>query len=250
MNLYQTEVPAIMEHKFIDSIVFDGGINKDSYLSTLPVVKYLDENKHFDFNSQVTLFAGENGAGKSTLIEAIAVCAGFNAEGGSKNFNFSTRYTTSELCEHITVHKSAFPKFGYFYRAESFYNVATNIDDIEVGGYGYRSLHAQSHGESFLSLVSNRFQPKGLYILDEPESALSPLNQMTFLAQMKNLADEGSQFIIATHSPILLAYPGAVIYEIGENGITPTDYDNSEHVRLYRRFLQSPDRMLKYLFEE
>ena len=148
------------------------------------------------------------------------------------------------------MHKSAFPKFGYFYRAESFYNVATNIDDIEVGGYGYRSLHAQSHGESFLSLVSNRFQPKGLYILDEPESALSPLNQMTFLAQMKNLADEGSQFIIATHSPILLAYPGAVIYEIGENGITPTDYDNSEHVRLYRRFLQSPDRMLKYLFEE
>ena len=150
--------------------------NDNSYISSLPVVKYLNNAKRLDFNQEVTFLVGENGTGKSTLIEAIAISAGYNAEGGSKNFNFSTKQTSSNLSQYITIAKSAHEKDGFFLRAESFYNVASQVDDlgINLDGYGGKSLHEQSHGESFLALVQNRFRGNGLYILDEPEAALSP----------------------------------------------------------------------------
>jgi predicted ATPase len=174
------------------------------------------------------------------LIEAIAVCFGFNAEGVSKNFNFSTRYTSSELFKHTKIIKSAFSQDGYFLRAESFYNVASNIDDIrgkgEDIGYGPRSLHEQSHGESFFSLFQNRFSGNGLYILDEPEAALSPTRQMSLLFQINELAKHNSQFIIATHSPILLAYPNATIFELTDSKIREVPFEECEICRVYKQF--------------
>jgi predicted ATPase len=151
-------------------------IDERTYLLNLPVVKWLLKSGKLDFTSNVTFFVGENGTGKSTIIEALAICAGFNAEGGSKNFNFSTKQTSSELYKYITLSKSAHEKDGFFLRAESFYNVASQVDDLglDLGGYGGQSLHNQSHGESFMALVQNRFRGNGLYILDEPEAALSP----------------------------------------------------------------------------
>ncbi|MDR1322760.1 MAG: AAA family ATPase [Gracilibacteraceae bacterium] len=221
----------------------------DSYITSLAIVKYLNKKKKLTFNRDVTFLAGENGTGKSTLIEAIAVCAGYNAEGGSKNFNFSTRQTVSNLHQYITIAKQAHEKDGFFLRAESFYNVATQVDDlgVDLAGYGGKSLHAQSHGESFLALVQNRFRGNGLYILDEPESGLSPLRQLALLAEINRLARDNSQFIIATHSPILLAYPGAVIYQITEDGIEVAAYEDCEHYRLTRQFLENREGFMKRL---
>jgi predicted ATPase len=221
----------------------------DSYITSLAIVKYLNKTKKLTFNREVTFLAGENGAGKSTLIEAIAVCAGYNAEGGSKNFNFSTSQTVSNLHQYITIAKQAHEKDGFFLRAESFYNVATQVDDLGVNlaGYGGKSLHAQSHGESFLALVQNRFRGNGLYIFDEPESGLSPLRQLALLAEINRLARDNSQFIIATHSPILLAYPGAVIYQITEDGLEVAAYEDCEHYQLTRQFLENREGFMKGL---
>ena len=224
-----------MRNKYVNSIIYNGGINKNSYLCRLPVLKHLAVHKEIKFTNNVTFFIGENGSGKSTLIEAIAVGMGFNAEGGSKNFNFSTRNTTYELSDCLTISKTAFHKDGYFLRSESFFNVASNIEELEVTGYGEKSLHEQSHGESFLALFQNRFRGNGLYILDEPESALSPSRQMTLLAEIHHLVEKNSQFIIATHSPILLAYPNATILEFSEMGIEQIEYMESQHYRIYNR---------------
>ena len=197
----------------------------DSYPFSIPAVRGLSEIK---FAKEVTILVGENGSGKSTLLEAIAVALGFNAEGGTVNFQFQTRETHSELHKYLRLARS-FKRYrdGFFLRAESFYNVATNIDEIDESGggrpliqsYGGKSLHHQSHGESFLALMLNRFGGNGLYLLDEPEAALSPTRQMTVLSRMFQLIRQKSQFIIATHSPILMAYPGALIYQISETGI-------------------------------
>lgn len=243
---------------YINTVRYKGGIEEFSYLNKLPVIEYLKENP-IEFTSPVAFFVGENGTGKSTLIEAIAVAFGFNPEGGTRNFCFNTSETHSSLCEHIILSRSARPKDGFFLRAESMYNAASYIDELDEiacglpklsESYGGKSLHKQSHGESFISVVQNRFGGRGLYILDEPESALSPSRQMTLLSEMKRLVDNGSQFIISTHSPILLAYPEAEILEIGDDGLTSIDYDECDHVDLYRRFLESPKRMIKYLFEQ
>ena len=205
------------------------------------------------------LWKGTRGAGKSTLLEAIAVACGFNPEGGTRNFSFSTRATHSVLGEYLTPGRKRYPEDGFFLRAESFYNVATNIDEMDevlsfsprlVESYGGVSLHQQSHGESFLALVQNRFGGHGLYLLDEPEAALSPSRLLTLLGEMHQLVRSDSQLIIATHSPILMAYPDARIYELYREGIRMTAYKETEHYQLTKQFLDAPERMLRYLLED
>jgi predicted ATPase len=240
-----------MDRHFIQEIKMAVCKNR-TYISSLPIVKYLNKVKNLSFGQDVTFLVGENGTGKSTLIEAIAVCAGYNAEGGSKNFNFSTKQTESNLHQYITIAKKSHEKDGFFLRAESFYNVASQVDElgINIGGYGGKSLHEQSHGESFLSLVQNRFRGNGLYILDEPESALSPLRQFTLLAEMDRLVKTNSQFIIATHSPILLAFPNAIIYQITQSGIEIVEYEKCEHYQLTKQFLDNPKNFMRHLFND
>ena len=202
--------------------------------------------------ANVTYFVGENGSGKSTILEAIAVAAGFNAEGGTSNFAFSTRATESPLHRCIRLARSSRrPRTGFFLRAESFYNVGSEIDRLGVGdSYGGRSLHEMSHGESFLALMQHRFGGSGLYILDEPEAALSPARQLAFLRRLHDLVMEGSQFLIATHSPMVLAYPGATIYRLDERGLWDTPYEALEHVTLTRDFLNHRDRFVGRLLDE
>ncbi|MDO4503942.1 MAG: AAA family ATPase [Clostridia bacterium] len=238
-----------MSDKYVKSVEYIGGLDKNSHLQHLNIVRQLINGYVINFSSDVTFFVGENGTGKSTLIEAIAKCMGFNAEGGSRNFNFCTRDTTSELFKFIKIIKSKFPKDGFFFRAESFYNVASNIEDTGVSGYGNRSLHEQSHGESFFSLFTNRFRGNGIYILDEPEASLSPFRQMAFLSLMNDLIKMNSQFIIATHSPILLSYPKSDIFELTNSGISKTDFKNCELFKLYKDFLNNSDQALKYLLD-
>jgi predicted ATPase len=203
----------------------------------------------------VTLFAGENGSGKSTLIEAIAVAAGFNAEGGSRNVTVSTRASHSDLHKHLRlVRGTRRPRTGYFLRAESFFNVATYIEQLGDPGiaaaYGDRPLHERSHGESFIALVQHRFGPKGLYILDEPEAALSLRGNLALMRRMHELVAEGSQFIISTHSPILLGYPDAKIYVLSSEGISETAYEKTEVVELTRAFLDGREQFLRHLFND
>lgn len=223
------------------------------YLASLPVVRWLNQAGELPLDQDVTFFAGENGTGKSTLLEAIAVACGFNPEGGSKNYTFSTKQTVSPLHRSLTVAKAAYEEDGFFLRAESFYNAATYLEELDkipaaappvLNSYGGRSLHEQSHGESFLALVQNRFGGHGLYLLDEPEAALSPARQLTLLEEVRNLAKRDSQLIIATHSPLLLALPGAVIYEFSASGIARVSYEACAHVQLFRRFLANPARYI------
>lgn len=206
---------------------------------------------------KVTFFVGENGSGKSTLLEAIAVANGFNPEGGSKNFSFSTRDSHSALSKYIRCSRGVRkPKGGYFLRAESFYNVATEIEALDrefsfgppiIDSYGSKSLHEQSHGESFLALLMNRFSGDSLYILDEPEAALSPSRQMSMLSRIHELVNENCQFIIATHSPIIMAYPEADIMVLNDDGIFKTDYEETEHYQIMKSFLDNRKRMLRQL---
>ncbi len=229
----------------------------DNYPFSIPALKTLDS---LAFPSAVTFLVGENGSGKSTLIESIAVALGFNPEGGTKNFNFGTHDSHSELYKHLGLVKSfSKPRDGFFLRAESYFNVATHIEALDsefspsplvIDSYGGKSLHEQSHGESFLSLMINRFGGKGLYILDEPEAALSPSRQLSVLTRMKQLVDDSSQFIIATHSPILLAYPEATIYQIDASGVNAVRYEDTEHYEITRNFLANPQRMLNELFAD
>lgn len=235
------------------------GLDEDSYVFSLPVVKHLGE---LTLRSPVTIFAGENGTGKSTLLEAVAVGYGFNPEGGTRNYNFASRETHSVLYRYLTLVKGVrMPRDGFFLRAESFYNVASEAERLDeedrmsgmrplLDSYGGQSLHNQSHGESFMSLMLHRFGGHGLYILDEPEAALSPARQFTLLARIAELVRLKSQFIIATHSPIVMTYPGADIFVLTEDGIRLTPYEETEHYRLTKQFLDNPERMLKYLCEE
>ncbi len=225
----------------------------DNYPFNLSAIKNLD---NMDLHPYVTFIVGENGSGKSTLLESIAVAYGFNAEGGSKNFNFSTKDTHSTLHNYLKLIKGVkMPKDNFFLRAESFYNVSSNVDELNGTGsptlyesYGGKSLHKQSHGESFISLVSSRFRGSGLYILDEPEAALSPSRQMALISLIHDLVKDDSQFIIATHSPILMAYPNAIIYNI-DNGYTKTEYMDTEHYQITKEFLNTPERMLDILLD-
>jgi len=229
----------------------------ERYPFNLPAVRALNV---LPFHPQVTFLVGENGSGKSTLIEAIAVAAGLNAEGGSVNFNFATRATHSPLGESVRLAKALGRRTrdSYFLRAESFYNVATEIERLDGGpggspiidGYGGRSLHEQSHGESFFSLFKHRFRDHGLYLLDEPEAALSPTRQIEFLVLMHDSIRRGCQFVIATHSPILMAYPEARIHLLDRQGIRDVAYTDTEHYRVTRRFLSDPRRAVETLLGE
>lgn len=219
----------------------------DRYPFSLAAVRPLEK---LELHPALTFFVGENGSGKSTLLEAIAVASGFNAEGGSKNFNFGTRESHSELYRYLRISKGLpRPRDGFFFRAESFFNVATEVENLGVIGYGDRSLHEQSHGESFLALMLNRFHGHGLYLLDEPEAALSPKRQLAILTRIHDLVQEKSQFIIATHSPILMAYPDAIIYQFSKEGIQQVSYEETEHYQITRNFLSNPARMMEILFE-
>jgi predicted ATPase len=218
----------------------------DAYPFSIPAIRSLDR---LDIHPQVTLFIGENGSGKSTLVEAIAVAAGFNPEGGSKNFRFATRRSESELHTALRIARGTRrERDGFFLRAESYFNVATVIEQLGVtAGYGGVSLHEMSHGESFLALANNRLRGEGLYIFDEPEAALSPGRQLSLLQIMWRLVKAGSQFIVATHSPILMAYPGARIYQLGPNGIETIAYEDTEHYQITRGFLRDRERFFKHL---
>ena len=243
---------------YIKNVFLSREIPNDNYLKNLPVISNLKKIKELELTKPVTFIVGENGVGKSTLIEGIAVAMGFNAEGGSINFCFSTKESHSNLHEYITVGRGCRKhKDRFFLRAESFYNVASNIDYLDKDGvgppiissYGGISLHEQSHGESFMALVENRFFGNGLYILDEPEAALSPMRLMELMCYIKKLVDEKSQFIISTHSPILMTFPDAEVLEITNEGIKSIDYKETEHFFITKRFMDAPEQMIDNLLK-
>lgn len=226
-----------------------------SYLNNLPVIKHLARSP-IEFTKPVTFIVGENGSGKSTLIEGIAAAFGFNPEGGSLNFSFETKATHSELWRYLRLSKLYRPKDGFFLRAESFYNASSYLEEIDeipaaapkvLDAYGGVSLHEMSHGEGFLKLVQNRFFGHGLYILDEPEAALSPMKIMTLICEIDRLVKDGSQFIIATHSPMLMAMPEAEVLLVGRESVERVDYRETEHFQVTKRFLENPERMIGYL---
>ncbi len=249
-----------MSRQFLRSVSLkdDGAVDRSVYPFMLPAIRKLTT---IEFHPQVTFFVGENGTGKSTLVEAIALALGFNAEGGGRNFNFATRRSESGLYRHLRVSRGiARPRDGYFLRAESYYNVATEIENLDKGpgsgppiidSYGGVSLHEQSHGESFMALLKNRLGGQGLYIFDEPEAALSPTRQLTMLRIMHRLATEqNSQFIIATHSPILLAYPHSKLLHLSEEGIHETLYQETEHFLIMREVLRNPQGFMARLLAD
>ncbi|WP_379159335.1 AAA family ATPase [Paenibacillus sp. sgz5001063] len=226
-----------------------------AYPFDLPVIRSFSK---LAFQKQVTFLVGENGTGKSTLLEGIAAAWGFNPEGGTLNFSFNTRSSHSSLYEYLRIAKGVRrPRDGFFLRAESYYNVASYIDrlDEEPGGgmiknsYGGKSLHEQSHGESFFAAFVHRFGGQGLYILDEPEAALSPLRQMSLLVRMHELVEQHSQFIIATHSPILMSYPGSEIYLLEGEGIRQVALEDTEHYTVTKAFMNDRESMLRELLE-
>lgn len=243
-----------MDESFIRGVKLTSGDPK-SYPFSIPAVQQIES---IDFSSSpVTFFVGENGSGKSTIVESIAVAAGFNAEGGTKNYNFSSQDTTSSLSKNITlVRGSRREKSGYFLRAESFYTTANYAESGTFDKFGQsipllfdgKRIHEQSHGEAFLSIVKD-FRA-GLFIFDEPESALSPKRQLALLKAIHNLVEDGSQFIIATHSPILLSYPEASIYQLSADGVEAVNYDDVDHVAITRDFLTSPKTFLRSLLSE
>lgn len=247
-----------MRELYLKSVdIYKDEIPRNNYIHNLSVIKNF---KKIEFKKPVTIFVGENGLGKSTLIEGVATKLGFNEEGGSRHFNFKTRQTESDLNKYIKIIKGPYrAKDGYFLRSESLYNVASNIDDLDEVkcdappislAYGGKSLHNQSHGESFLSIFFKRFMGNGLYILDESEAALSPVSQMSLLIRINQLVNLNSQFIIATHSPILLAIPNAEILQITENGISAKKYFETNNFKTMKNFFQNTEKTVNLLINK
>lgn len=243
-----------MDEFFIRAARKSSTADEAVYPFSIPAVKDIES---ISFSAPVTFLVGENGTGKSTLVEALAVASGFNAEGGTKNYNFTTEDTTSALADSLTLVRGIKrEKYGYFLRAESFYTAANYAekgtfpvgDDPSPIYFDGKRIHQQSHGEAFMAIV-NSFRP-GLFVFDEPESALSPQRLLHLMAEIHELVKQGSQFIIATHSPILLAYPGAIIYELSNSGIAQTNYADAEHVKMTRDFLTNPSSYIEKLFAE
>lgn len=236
-----------MDGLFINGLEIDAGrLGPESYVRDIPAVSGLDGLR---FTKPVTLFAGENGSGKSTLLEAMAVAAGFNPEGGTKNYSFSTRDSHSELCGAMRLIRGwQRPGWGYFLRAESFYNVATQEElYAREGRVPSAGLHERSHGESFLTVAQSHLRPQSLYFLDEPEAALSPQRQLTLLLDIHSCAAEGSQFFIVTHSPILLGFPGAEILSFDGGQVHPLAYEETDSFRVTKIFIERREQVLKEL---
>ncbi|HAG52955.1 MAG TPA: AAA family ATPase [Alphaproteobacteria bacterium] len=234
---------------YLQKVKFTGS-DENSYPHNLSSIKNIQE---IEFKTPVTFLVGENGVGKSTIVEAIAVAMGLNAEGGNKNTTFETEATHSDLYKTLKLVKGAIrPKDWFFLRAESFYNVASLMDEVGyLGGYGGKSLHHQSHGEAFMAVLSNKLAGNnGFYIFDEPEAALSGQRQLNALAEIHRLVKSGSQLIIATHSPILMGYPNSTIYEVSENGIEEVDYEDTENYQVTKAFLTRKDMMLESILQD
>jgi len=214
-------------------------------------VKALGKLERLTFHPKVTFFIGENGSGKSLLLESLAVKMNLNPEGGSRNFQFATKSTHADVERFLRVGILASPSDAYFLRAETFYNVATQVDALGVGdAYGPKAPHELSHGESFMAIMQHRIQGSGLYLMDEPEAALSPRRQLEFLSYLHRFCEMGGQFVIATHSPILMAYPNAIIYEFGPHGIREVKYEATDHYSITRGFLANPKKMLDRLMDD
>ena len=233
---------------FIRALSIDWNVvEKNSYLRQIPALEDLD---YLQFRKNVTFFVGENGSGKSTLLEALAVSYGFNAEGGTKNYNFSTYNDLSGLAEAIRLSRGIVkPLAGYFFRAESFFNVATAIMEKYNDDGLLPDYHKVSHGESFLDFMSHSSR-QGIYLMDEPEAALSPQRQLTLLLHIVQMAEAGSQFIIVTHSPILLGIPDAEILEFSDSGIHQCEYEETESFRITKLFIENRKRMLDRLLHD
>lgn len=238
----------IMKSLFIKKIQIDWDrISADSYLRNIQALQHINE---IVLEKPVTFFAGENGTGKSTLLEAVAVAYGFNPEGGSINYNFSTYDSHSELCDALTLSRGvAKRRWGYFLRAESFYNVATKEMEYTDINHPSMKLHQQSHGESFLTIIQKRLSDAGLYILDEPEGALSPQRQLSLLIQMKEAVTAGAQFIIVSHSPILLGYPEADIFSFDNGRLEKISYEETDSYQVTEMFINNRECLLKRLFD-
>ena len=238
-----------MNQQFIQGLTIDWNkISPDSYLREIDAIKGVDK---LAFHNPITFFVGENGSGKSTLLEAIAVSYGFNPEGGTKNYSFSTYDSHSELCDAIRIAKGVRrPKSGYFLRAESFYNVATKEQEYADITHPSEKYHEKSHGESFLAIAQNYMREDGIYIFDEPEAALSPQRQLTLLMEIYKCAKEGAQFLIVTHSPILLGIPGADIYTFDEGKIHLCEYEDTDSYIVTEMFINNRDNLLYRLLSE
>lgn len=238
-----------MNDQYIQRVIFNWDkIAKNSYLRDIVA---LQEIENLYFSNAITFFVGENGSGKSTLLEAIAVAHGFNPEGGTKNYLFSTHDTHSELCDAIKLVRGyRKEKWGYFLRAESFYNVATQEEEYADFKHPSARYHEKSHGESFLTLAQNNLRPNGLYLLDEPEAALSPQNQLTLLIEIYRCAKEGAQFFIATHSPILLGIPDAQILCFDNGSIHTCSYEETESYQITEMFINNRKFVLERLLKE
>ena len=240
----------MLNTQLIRSVMIDWNkIDTDSYLRHIPAIS---STERVDFTHSVTFFVGENGSGKSTLLEAIAISYGFNPEGGTRNYSFSTHDSHSELCQALRLTRGIRKAgYGYFLRAESFYNVATKEEEYSRGPGGRpQHYHEKSHGESFLALAQNSFRANGFYLLDEPEAALSPQRQLTLLAEIHRCVKEGAQFIIATHSPILLGLPGAGILSFDDGMIHPCTYEETDSYQVTSMFINNRDQILHRLLDD
>lgn len=237
-----------MNTQFIKGLSIDW--NRIAPYSYLREIEALHDLKSLEFTSPITFFVGENGSGKSTLLEAIAIAAGFNPEGGSRNYHFSTFDSHSELCEAIRIVRGYNrPGWGYFLRAESFYNVATKEMDYADEEHPSQKYHEKSHGESFLTLAQNQFRPHGLYLLDEPEAALSPQRQLTLLINIHECAKAGAQFFIVTHSPILLGMPGAEILTFDEGKLHACSYEETSSYQITELYINNRKQLLERLLD-
>lgn len=245
-----------MNDRFIRSVSIDWSrIDPDSWLHDIEALKTMQS---LEFQKNVTFFVGENGTGKSTLLEAIAVAYGFNPEGGTTDYRFSTYDDVSELSDAIRMSKGyRRPKSNYFFRAESFFNVASKAEDyrdvipkeLYYKRYGGKALHEQSHGESFLAYFQS-FDQAGLYLMDEPEAALSPQRQLTLFIQIAKMAEKGSQFIIASHSPILSGIPGADILSFDNGTVTRCSYEETESYQVTEMFINHREQLTERLLDE